>query len=472
MVRGRTSRGRLASADRRHRWLPTVASLLTLALVAVGCAVDSTEPAPGDPAPTTPSASIDRPVVTLGVYGPPDELTAWAEVVEAYNQTSVTSQARLITWPDHDVAIEALTSATRPDVFLVSRRSLDELVDNQFVQPVGELLDERDVDFGDGFERSALLAFGRDNALQCMPYATSPQVLFYNTELIDFERMLARGLAVPEFEEDLPRTWNFAQFRTAVEFAARPARNIRGFYFEPTLSGLAPLLYAAEAPIFDDETEPPTSTALASEDGVAALEAVLPVLRRTRLTLSSEQLQRATPLEWFRRGKLGVIAGDHSLVPLLRRTPGLAWDVLPFPVLTTPATTGDITGLCMSADAEAADAADLIVHAISAESVAKVAAAGYVVPTNLEVSESEAFLSAGPPPNARVFNDSIRRLQLDARLYITPELEQVARPLILAMLNETLPDIPALAAQIDAGSQEVLSPPATPSPSPSPSPSP
>jgi len=466
--RGQTSCGRSRTTARRRRWFQSVAALLTLTLVAVGCSGDPEEPDP--PAPPSPTASEDRPVVTLGVYGPPDELDAWAEVVESYNQSSATSQARLITWPDHDVAIEALTSATRPDVFLVSRRALDALVDDQLVQPVGELLDERDVDFGDGFERSALLAFGRDNALQCMPYATSPQVLFYNTELIDFERMLARGLAVPEFEEDRPRAWNFSQFRTAVEFAARPARNIRGFYFEPTLSGLAPLLYAAEAPIFDDENEPPTSTALASEDGVAALEAVLPVLRRTRLTLSSEQLQRATPLEWFRRGKLGVIAGDHSLVPLLRRTPSLAWDVMPFPIIQTSATTGDITGLCMSADAQAPDAADLIVHAISAESVAKVAAAGYVVPSNLEVSESEAFLAAGPPPNARVFNDSIRRLQLEARLYITPELEQVARPIILAMLNETLPDIPALAAQIDAGSQEVLSPPASPEPSPTSSP--
>ena len=456
MSSGHRSRRQLTVAP-AGRWFQAMAAALALALV-TGCAGGSSDPDPDADSPAVPSpTSIDRPVVTLGIYGPADELAAWSEVVESYNQSSAASQARLITWPDHDAALEALTSATRPDVFLVSRRDLDGLVDEQLVQPVGELLDERDVDFGDGFERSALLAFGRDNALQCMPYATSPQVLFYNTELIDFERMLARGLAVPEFEEDRPRAWNFAQFRTAVEFAARPGRNIRGFYFEPTLSGLAPFLYAAEAPIFTDETEPPTSTTLASEDGVAALEAVLPVLRRTRLTLSSEQLQKDSPLEWFRRGKLGVIAGDHSLVPLLRRTPSLAWDVMPFPTIKTSATIGDITGLCMSVDAQAADAADLIVHLISADSVAKVAAQGYAVPTNLEVSESEAFLS-GPPLNARVFNDSIRRLQLDARLHITPELEQVARPLILAMLNETLPDVAALASQLDAGSQTVLSP--------------
>jgi len=220
--RGQTSCGRSRTTARRRHWFQSVAALLTLTLVAVGCSGDPEEPDP--PAPPSPTASEDRPVVTLGVYGPPDELDAWAEVVESYNQSSATSQARLITWPDHDVAIEALTSATRPDVFLVSRRALDALVDDQLVQPVGELLDERDVDFGDGFERSALLAFGRDNALQCMPYATSPQVLFYNTELIDFERMLARGLARSARRTSTPSTRGSRNSRRMSRGGAAPRR--------------------------------------------------------------------------------------------------------------------------------------------------------------------------------------------------------------------------------------------------------
>ncbi len=368
-------------------------------------------------------------------------------------------------------AQEAIHSATPPDIFLAARPDLEELVDAERIQPVGDLLDERDVDFGDGYERTALLAFSQDNALQCMPYGTSPQVLFYNTELVDFERMAQRGLLVPEFDPEKPRSWSFEQFTAAAEFAARPARRERGFYFAPTLMGLSPLLYAGGAPLFDDEV-PPTTTMLSSEEGVSALETLLPVLRKTELSLSATQLAKAPPIEWFTRGKLGMIVGDHSLVPLLRQTTDLSWDVMPFPTLEESATIGDMTALCMSAGAPSADAADFMVDAISAESVSTVASAGYLLPTNLEVSESDAFLDSGQPESARVFNDSIRQMELEPVLYVTPELEQAARPGLLRLLSETFPDIQALTDGIDLASQEVLVPPEVPEDPSSASPSP
>lgn len=409
-------------------------------------------------------------MITLGVYGPPDELAAWDQVVETFNATSETARAELVTWPDRETALNVLETTEPPDVFLSSMQELDRLVEEKAIQPVGELLDEREVDFGDGFERTSLRAFGRESALQCMPYAMSPQVIYYNTELVDFERMEVRGLEVPEFSDDRALSWNFDQFTAAAEFAARPARRIRGFYFEPTLTGLSPLLYAAGGPIFNDDELPPTSTQLSSEDSVEALETLLPVLRKSQLNLSPTQLENAEPIEWFTRGRLGMIAGDHSLVPLLRRTDDLSWDILPMPFIEEFATAGDMSGLCMSVDAPAEEAADLIVHAISAESVTTVAGAGYFLPTNLEVAESEEFLAAGDPLSERVFNDSIRRLKLVPSVYISPELEEVAQPGLVGLLNATLPDIEAMTLRIDEASQTVLSPP-EPSESPSPSPS-
>jgi multiple sugar transport system substrate-binding protein len=427
-------------------------------LVLVGCTDGSADPdSPGTTVATAPEPS-EPPVITFGIYGPPDELAAWRQVIQAYNAAPGSARAKLITWPDRETALGQIAGDSLPDVFLSSYRDLDDLVATKQIQPVGELLDEREVDFGDGFERTALRAFGRNNALQCMPYGVSPRVLFYNTKLIDFDKMLKRRLVIPEFQEDRPRSWNFEQFTAAAEFAARPARNIRGFYFEPSLDGLAPMFYAAGAPVFDDE-EPPTSTRLSSDEAVAGLDVLLPVLRKTQLNLSPEQLAKADPIEWFTRGKLGMIAGDHTLVPLLRRTTGLSWDVMPIPVIDSGATTGDVTGLCMSADAPAAEAADLIVNAISADSVSTVAAAGYLVPTNLEVSESQRFLGQGAPISARVFNDSIRQLELAPSLYITPELETAVSSGILGLLNATYPDPRALAEQIDAASQAVLEPP-------------
>lgn len=438
-----------------------------LALSACSNEANGDPSATSTPSPTTPPPAL----ITLGVYGPTDELAAWQQVVDRYNADSDIERARLVTWPDRQAAEEAIHSATPPDIFLAARPDLEDLVDTEQIQPVGDLLDERDVDFGDGYERTALLAFSQDNALQCMPYGTSPQVIFYNTEMIDFERMAERGLLVPEFDPEKPRSWSFEQFTAAAEFAARPARRERGFYFAPTLKGLSPLLYAGGASLFDDEV-PPTSTMLSAEEGVSALQTLLPVLRKTELNLSATQLEKAPPIDWFTRGKLGMIVGDHSLVPLLRRTTGLSWDVMPFPTLEESATIGDMTALCMSSGAPSADAADFMVHAISAESVATVASAGYLLPTNLEVSESDAFLDSGAPESSRVFNDSIRQMELEPVLYVSPELEAAAAPGLEGLLTDPFPDIQTLTDGIDSASQEVLVPPELPDDSASISPSP
>ena len=84
-----------------------------------------------------------------------------------------------------------------PDVFLVSRRDLRWFTESELTRPVDTLLDERGVDFGDVYSRDALEAFSSDNRLQCMPYGVSPQVVFYNEDLVDFVRMELRGLDVP-----------------------------------------------------------------------------------------------------------------------------------------------------------------------------------------------------------------------------------------------------------------------------------
>lgn len=458
---GRHNTARQFSGRSLRSALLGILSLILLLGCSSGTDSPSGEASPSATVPVVPAA------ISLGVYGPPDELAAWEDVVSAFNESAEDAEVTLITWPDRETALNVLETSDQPDVFLSSMRDLDALVASEAIQPVGELLDEREVDFGDGFERTALRAFGRDSALQCMPYGMSPQVIYYNTELIDFTRMAERDIDVPEFSEDSAMAWNFDQFTAAAEFAARPARRIRGFHFEPTLTGLAPMLYAAGGQIFDEEELPPSATSMASDDTVEALETLLPVLRKSQLTLSAKQLERADPIEWFTRGKLGMIAGDHSLVPVLRRTDGLSWDILPFPRVEDYATVGDITGLCMSTDAPAEEAADLIVHAISADSVTTVAEAGYLLPTNLEVAESEEFLASGDPVSERVFNDSIRRLELIPSLYITPELEEAAEPGLIGLLYATLPDIETMTQNIDEATQSVLSPESVPSPSPS-----
>jgi multiple sugar transport system substrate-binding protein len=344
-----------------------------------------------------------------------------------------------------------------PDVFLASGRDLKWLEDRQVLQPVDQLLLERGVDFGDLYSRDSVLAFSAESRLQCMPVGISPMVMFYNSELVDFDAMVRRGLSAPA-EEGL--SWNFAQFAAAAEFASRPGRNTKGLYVDPSLEGLAPWIYAADGQLFDSTTEP-TRLTFSDDSTLAALETVLPVLRDPRLTLTPAQLERRSAVEWFERGKLAMMPGYRSMVPRLRDVPGLEFDVIQMPSVERNATVGELTGMCVSADTRnTAAAADFLVHMASAVSVRRVASEGYLVPANLEVAYSTDFIQPGrAPDHGQVFTNAIRTIVLPPLLDDEPELElTVADELEELLLAPVLTDLEALTAEIDEESRTILDP--------------
>ncbi|MCW2791052.1 MAG: carbohydrate transporter substrate-binding protein family [Nocardioides sp.] len=465
---GRGSRGHLRRSGRRTAL--ALAAVLVASLAAAGCDSGGAEPAPKP----TPSASGKPTKLTFGVYGPADEVDAFQGVVDVFNSLSDDSDVTISTYADHDGLIKAIESGDDvPDVFMASRSDLAWLLEHKLTQPVDEMLDERGVDFGDGYSRDALQAFSADSRLQCMPYGISPMVIYYNKALIDFDRMRARGLDAPDLgTEAEPRDprWSFEQFTAAAQFATRPRKQTRGLYVDPTLRGLAPFVYSGGGKLFDDDVDP-TSLALSDSDTQAALEQALVLLRNPQLTLTERQLDRATPLQWFERGRLGMIEGFRSLVPELRQVQGLDFDVMPMPILDSSATTGDITGLCISAAAASApEAADFLVHALSPDSVGRVVATGYLAPANLEVALSDTFLQPGRlPDHASVFNSSVRALELPPLIDSWAALEAAVAPNLQELLTVPVLDLAAQTAQIDEESRAVLDPTAA-SESPSSSP--
>ncbi len=393
--------------------------VMVLAATLAACEADSQPP----PAPTATTASPDAPTqLSFGVYGPPEEIAAFRSVVESYNVLSGGSEVTLRSWPDRAGMMHSLESGGKvPDVFLASRTDLAGLRERRITAPVDALLDERGVDFGDGYSRDALQAFSADNRLQCMPYGISPRVIYYNTDLVDFDRMAARGLEVPDLTDATSIRWSFEEFQAAAEFATRPRQGTRGLYIDPTLRGLAPFIVSGGGSVFDDP-ETPTSLAFSDSDTQAALERTLELLRDPQLTLTDRQLSKASPLEWFERGRLAMIAGTRELVPRLRQVQGLNFDVLPMPTLDTAATTGDITGMCLSAQSEdGAEAADFMVHALSSVSVSRVVRAGYLAPANLEVALSDEFLQPGRQPAARSGLQLQRALAADQSAALGPD---------------------------------------------------
>lgn len=433
---------------------------LALTLVLSGCTSDAEpepEPTP-TPTATEPTVPDEETVLSFGAFGAEEELGAYRAVAETFDALDPEVEVRVRTAPDADALARQLRSGSLPDVFMVSRQELAWLLEEQLTLPVDTLLDERGVDFGDDYSRDGLEAFSAADRLQCMPYGLSPTVMFYNTDLVDFGRMDARGLPVPGGEE--PLTWNYETFTAAAGFASRPRGNTRGIHVEPTLDGIAPFVYTGGGELYDDPVAP-TSTAFSDGATRDALEATLPVLRDPLVTLDQKMLQRRTPLEWFERGKLAMLPGTRDLVPRLRMVQGLDFDVIAMPSLEGRATVGDVTGLCLSRETEdVAAAADLLVHLLSTPSVQRVVGAGYLVPANQEVALSDDFWQPGRMPrHAQVFTASVRDMVLPPLVDELPAVEAAVRPGIGRLLNEpVLDDLEAITEQIDEAARAVLAP--------------
>lgn len=454
--------------SRVRRGSATALAALLAAGVLVACdGQEEPSPAP-TPTPRPPAETIE---LTFGAYGSAAEVEAFRGVVDTYNASLEGVEVTLEAFPDAEaLAREVLDSETPPDVFLLSRADLDETIAAQRNTPLGELVDERGVDFGDGYSRDSVLAFAAEGDQQCMPYGSSPMVVYYNTALVDFERMAARGLDAPVPDEetgDIER-FTFDQFRAAAQFASRPRRGTKGVYVEPTLRGLAPFVYSGGGQLFDDNGDP-TSLAFSSDDTREALAPTLELLRDPSVTLTDEQLAEASPLEWFSRGRLAMVPGFRSATPTLREQEGLDFDVLPMPVIDDVVTTGDLTGLCLSSTTGAqAAAADFLVYLVSAEAVSRVTAQGYLVPANLEVASSADFQQPGQlPEHADVFTTSIDDLLLLPLIESYTDLERAVQAPLRQLFTTPVPDVEALTTQIDEQSRTVLDPEGLESESPS-----
>lgn len=439
----------------RRRWSRRLAVVPVLALLAplVAACQDDADPAPA-PAPGVVELS-------LGVFGSEAVVAAYQSMVDSYNDTAQSVQVELVSWSSSEEMTASLDGADAPDVYLVARRDLAGVIENERNVPLFELLAERNISYGDDYAPPAIEAFSADDDLQCMPSATSPMVIYYNTDLIDFETMRERGLPAPA---DVAEGWTFEEFSAAATFASRRG-GVKGVSITPTLRSLAPFLLSGGGSLYDDAGDP-TSLDLSSSDNVDTLSTILPLLRDAGVTLSEEQLEEASPLEWFERGELGMVEGFRDLVPELREVEGLDFDVMPIPRVGGPATVGEVSGLCIAPGEHVQQAADLLVHLISDESTEALARSGEVVPANLSVARSEAFLQPGQEPaNAGVFNASVDDLVLLPLVDDVVALDEAVQPLLSdLLLSLGAVDAPTVAAEIDEVSRSVLDPDYTPSP--------
>ncbi len=431
-----------------------VGGTVLCALVA-GCTTADTERnAAPSPSPVTSSSVPAEPVtISLGVYGPKGQLGAYDALVDAFTDDYPHVTVQLETFADAEDVLAAVRGPSPPDVFLMDHTHLPQLVRDELVEPVDAMLEERQVDFGDGYQRGGLTAFAADARLQCMPHDVSPVVVYYNEDLVDLRRVGEEGEPPPNALDG----WTWEMFAAAARQASRgPAK---GVYIEPSLDSLAPFVWSAGGDIVDDPQAPTTLT-LSAGDAREALEQVLPLVRDDDITPSDEELQKQDAVERFAQGKLGMILGTRALTPTFRDAPDLRFDVMPLPSLGRFRTVADMTGYCISSSTEhAAAAGDLLAFAVGKRGASITTSDGYVVPSNLEVANSAVFMQQSrQPASSFLFNEGVRRAQSLPYHPAWPELAEKVAPDLDRLFYAPVIDLDTLLADIDAESVAVLAP--------------
>jgi multiple sugar transport system substrate-binding protein len=365
----------------------------------------------------------------------------------------------------HEEAMEQLARSagtkTEPDIFLAGQDDLPALQKTKANQRVDEMLSERNIDFGDGYERIGLEAFSDDSALQCMPVDVSPLDVYYNARLVHLAKLRPPGERVPNSDDG----WRFEDFVTAAQQAS--TRTTRGVYVAPDLQQVAPFILSGGGKVADD-TDSPTSLELSSGASEGALRQLLQLVRDPELTFTPQQLAKSDAISRFKSGKLGMLVGFRDLTPELRKQEGLTFGVMPMPRIGTSATVVDVSGLCVKPKlSNRAAVGDFLAYLVGDEASRILAATGYVTPANSEALHSEDFEQPALDPNgSSVFVTQIRYAKELPRSTAWKKAETATDNRLYRLFYDPLIDpLDERLKAIDDTSKTILAPPPTTSPS-------
>ncbi|MEP6816277.1 MAG: extracellular solute-binding protein [Marmoricola sp.] len=350
---------------------------------------------------TPPKSTVTAPTrpgqVTLAVYGPDPVISAYTTVAARFTAKHPTIAVDVKSYATHDEAMRALSgtvgTTSAPDIFLAGEGDLDSLMKANANQRVDQMLSERNVDFGDGYERVGLEAFSDDSALQCMPVDVSPLVVYYNARLVHLAKLRPPGQPAPNSDDG----WTFEDFIAAAQQSS--TRTTRGVYVAPDLNQVAPFVLSGGGQVVDD-LEQPTTMTLSSGASENALRQLLQLVRDPGLTFTPKQLAKHDAVSRFKAGTLGMLVGFRDLTPELRKQEGLTFGVMPMPRLGTSATVANISGLCVKPKlANAGAVGDFLAYVVGEKASRILAATGYVTPANSEALHSDDFEQPTLEPN-------------------------------------------------------------------------
>jgi multiple sugar transport system substrate-binding protein len=367
------------------------------------------------------------------VFGAPDELQAYRDLVRAYEAANPGQQVELITIPgrdDYHRRVAADFGAGRAaDVLVLDYRRYTTFARRGLLEAVGPYLAKSQTLAESDFYRETIFPYYQGRDLMCLPQHGSGLAVYYNRDLFD-----AAGAPYPADR------WDWEDFIATAQALTRDTdgdgqTDVYGVGTEVSLAYAAPFIWQNQGELVDNLMLP----RLMEIDQPLTVEAVQwfgswQAQHGAAPTAEAEAAESSEAR--FMAGGLGMFLNTRRGVWAYRPLDGLDWDVAPLPGHRGRRTNVLFSdGYCMAASAKNKDAAwRFIEYAGSAEAQGLLAATGRQIPARRDAAEAVMALEAtARPEHGQVFFDSISRLQpmpplenwVEIEVIVTDEIQNV-----------------------------------------------
>ncbi|MGZ5128582.1 MAG: ABC transporter substrate-binding protein [Actinomycetota bacterium] len=379
-----------------------------------------------EPEGSATAGSLAPQEIDVLVWGDPEELEAYRQVVDGYEAAQDTVTVNLIELADRDELIARLSTSIAggnpPDLFLLNYRYYGQFQAKSALESMTPYLDAEGGLESDRFYPEAMEAFQDGGQQTCMPQNVSSLVVYYNEDLF-----AEAGVKTPK------EGWTWAQM---VATASRLTEDADGdgtperygLGVEPEMIRLAPFIWSNLGTLTD---EPPTRFTLDYVKDIQAMQAFFDLRTKHGVTPTDEEAEAEDFETRFLNGTLGMLMESRKVVPTFRTITDFGWDIAPLPQWVEPASILHSDAYCMTAASEHKDAAwDFLEFALGDEGQTIAAKTGRTVPSLIGVANSEAFLDpSAAPAHSQVFLDNIPLLQAVPHISTWPEIEDAANGL-------------------------------------------
>ena len=376
--------------------------------------------------------------IRLIVFGEPEELRAYRDLIAAFSEEEPDIHVQLIEASDRGDLLARLSTSfaggNPPDLFLLNYRFYGQFAARGVLEPLEDRVDASDVFTQEDFYPQALEAFRWEGTLTCLPQNISSLVVYYNRELFAEAR-------IPEPEDD----WAWAEMVTrAIELTKDDDRDGTpeqyGLGLEPSIIRLAPFVWSNGGEVVDDD-ENPTRLTLGSPEALQAMAEFFRLGRELNVVPSELEREAEDEESRFQNGRLAMLLSSRRSTPTFRTITDFDWDIAPLPRLREPAGILHADAYCMTrASNRKDDAWQFLEFALGPDGQRITARSGRTVPSLRSVAESEDFLDPSKPPSrSRLFLDTIPFIRRVPSISTWPEIEDTTESIIEFGLYDDVP---------------------------------